>query len=260
MRLSRPAFLAAIALAAGLISAALGSAQAADRIGMVMLHGGGSNGSQFDLMAPVLEAAGYGIEAPDLCWSGGRRYDKSAEECMVDVDKAFAKLKARGFTRFVIAGHSQGGINAILYAAYHKDLAGLIAYAPSSPPKGDATNGNVAYARELVRKGQGDIVTAFAAGINDIMATPKAYLSYVGQESPLYDNELLPKITAPILWVAGTDDPGQSTATERMKAAPLHPLNAFVMVKADHFATPDEAVKETIAWLDRLSASLVASK
>ncbi len=254
MRLTAPTFARfALALASACLVAT--AADAAEKIGVVLLHGGGSDGSQFNDMRPVIEKAGYGLETPDMCWSASRRYRRTAEECLEDTDKAVAKLKARGFERIVIAGHSMGGINAILYAANRANLAGLIVFAPSSPPRGDGRVPNVAIARELVKRGLGDEVTAFQGGINDIMATPRAYLSYTGQESPLYDYELLPKITTPILWVRGTMDAGQVTATERFKFAPAHPLNAFMTVNGDHFDTPDVAAGEMVQWLDRLAAA-----
>ena len=86
-------------------------------------------------------------------------------------------------------------------------------------------------------------------------ATPSDYLTWTSIESPLYDLELLPKLSAPILWVAGTQDPGQRNAPERYQHAPANPLNALVSVEADHFATPDVSASEMIRWLDRLSTA-----
>jgi pimeloyl-ACP methyl ester carboxylesterase len=229
-------------------------AGAADpKMAVILLHGGNSSGSQFWDVRPALEKAGYHTVTPDMCWSQSRRYDKTPIDCMADVDKWIDRLKAEGYERIVLGGHSQGGINAILYAAYHSNLAGLIAMAPSGPPTGDDGNLNVRYAHELIRQGRGDDEVDFAGGINEIHATPNVYLSYVGMESPLFDLQLLPKITAPILWVAGTNDRGQANAPGRYKVAPPNPLNSFVVVEADHFETPDVAVGEVIKWLDRLS-------
>lgn len=244
-----------LALLTALLLAPLlsGPVRAGERIGVVLLHGGGAAGNQFDDLKPKVLAAGYGLETPTMCWSGSRRYDKSAEACMADVDKAIAKLKSQGFTRIVVGGHSMGGINAILYAARHRDLAGLIAFAPSSPPTG--SNFTAQLARDAARLGKGDEKVNFPGGLNDFVATPNDLLSYLGKDSPLNDQELLPAITAPILWVAGTLDAGQTNALERFRAAPTHPLNSFVTVTADHFETPDVAVGEMVRWLDRLSAS-----
>jgi pimeloyl-ACP methyl ester carboxylesterase len=247
--------------ALAVMAAAATPGWAADKIAVILLHGGGSNGSQFDNIMPVMERAGYHVVAPDMCWGESRRYDEGAQACLADVDKQVDRLKAAGYQRIVIGGHSQGGIFAIYYAANRSGLAGVIAYAPSGPPTGmDSNSLSVAYAHKLIGAGQGDIRTDFGGGIDPIMATPNDYLSWRGMESPLHDVELLPKLTAPILWVAGTDDPGQKTAAQRFKYAPQYPLNQLVSVEADHFGTPDAAVKETIAWLDRLAAAGAANR
>jgi hypothetical protein len=119
----------------------------------------------------------------------------------------------------------------------------------------DSNNLSVAIAHRLIKEGRGDIVAQWGSGINEIWATPNAYLSWTGMESPLYDKELLPRLTAPILWVAGTRDGGQRFAGERYGFAPAHPQNALVTVEADHFSTPDVAVHDLVKWLDRLAGA-----
>jgi pimeloyl-ACP methyl ester carboxylesterase len=236
---------------------AFAAAPASARIGVVMMHGNANWGGQFEPMVPIMKEAGYGFEAPDMCWADVRKYDHTAEECMADVDKAIAKLKAAGYDQIVVGGHSMGGINTLLYAANQKGLAGIIVFAPSSKPSRDNSDPMVAFARKLVAAGQGDKRVDFpTSGINSLYVAPKNFLSFFGPESPLYDSELLPKISAPILWVAGTDDPGQRDAAERYKLAPPAPLNRFIVVKADHFGTPDVATPDMVAWLNELQATL----
>ena len=55
-----------------------------------------------------------------------------------------------------------------------------------------------------------------------------------------------------------TAPPGAATAGFNLTpgTVPANPLNQFVVVKADHFATPDVAVPAMIAWLNQLQASL----
>lgn len=257
MRLTAHLAVFAVVIACSLPSAPLVAAPAADAIGIVLLHGGGSSGSQFDDLRPIVEKAGYRVVTPDMCWSQSRRYDKSAPACMADVDKAIARLKAEGYQRIVLGGHSQGGIFAIYYAANHQGLTGVVAFAPGGPPVGmDSNNLMVAYAHRLVKDGRGDVVTTFGGGINEIFATPDDYLTWTSIESPLYDIELLPKLTAPILWVAGTEDPGQRNAADRYKYAAPNPMNVMVTVTADHFATPDVAVGDMLKWLDALKTKV----
>jgi pimeloyl-ACP methyl ester carboxylesterase len=251
MRLIRT-LVVAVATAASLAVASPASA----RIGVVMLHGNGSNGLQFSPMVGIFDEAGIGLQTPDMCWSDRRKYDRPAMDCMTDVDRAISRLKAEGYDQIVVAGHSMGGINTLLYAANHAGLAGVIVFAPTSHPGRNETDPTVAFARELVAKGLGDVRTQFPSSGNPLLTMPRAWLSFFGPESPLDDAALLPRITAPLLWVAGTEDSGQRDAAERFRLVASNPLNRFVMVNADHFATPDVAALDTIAWLKQLQSTL----
>src|ERR1700726_965384 len=114
-------FIAAAAFAAASFVLSVSGADA--RIGLVLLHGSGSWGGQFAPMVPIMAAPGYGFDPPDMCWADIRMFDEPAMACMADVDKAIARLKAQGYDQIVVGGHSLGGINALLYAAYHPGLA-----------------------------------------------------------------------------------------------------------------------------------------
>jgi pimeloyl-ACP methyl ester carboxylesterase len=250
-------FLAAFAAAA----LALWLSPASARIGVVMLHGNGSWGGQFAPFVEIFAKAGFGLETPDMCWSDRRRYDRTAEECMDEVDAAAARLKASGFDQIVVSGHSMGGINTLLYAANRTGLAGVMVFAPSGRPSRTNSDWMVLFARGLVARGEGDAVAEFpTSGINPLYVRPRMWLSFFGPESSLYDFELLPKLTAPLLWVAGTEDNGQRDAQNRFKLAPAAALNRFVLVKADHFATPDAAAPDIMAWLKDLQAALDKAK
>jgi len=228
-------------------------AVAAERIGVVLMHGNFSWGGQFKDMAPVIRDAGFGLETPDMCWSDRRTYDRTAEECMDEVEEAFDRLRDAGFDWMVVAGHSMGGINALLYAAHHRDLAGVIVFAPSKAPR--ANSYDVQEAQRLVERGRGDIRLSVARGYNFYETPARAFLSFRGPDSPLYDSKLLPQLSAPLLWVADTMDNGPPDAADRFALAPSTPLNQLVIVEADHFSTPDVAVGDMIAWLKELSAA-----
>jgi pimeloyl-ACP methyl ester carboxylesterase len=246
--------LCAAAFAAAAFVAGLSAAEA--RIGVVMLHGNGSNGLQFSPMVGIFDEAGFGLQTPDMCWSDRRQYDKPPLDCMADVDRAVARLKADGYDQIVIAGHSMGGVNTELYAANHKGLAGVILFAPAEHQGRPATDPTVALALSLVAKGQGDVRAEFPSNGNPLKTIPSAWLGFFGPDSVLDDATLLPKISAPVFWAAGTDDASQKNAVDRFKLAPATPLNRFVLVKADHFATPDVAAHDMIEWLNELQASL----
>src|SRR5690242_4523838 len=82
----------------------------------------------------ALKAAGYLVQAPEMCWSRNRIYDARFPDCLRDIDAAIARLRAADARRIVVAGQSEGGNAALTYAASHPDLAGVIAMAPAGNP------------------------------------------------------------------------------------------------------------------------------
>jgi pimeloyl-ACP methyl ester carboxylesterase len=240
-----------------LTAAALAISTAEAKVGVVLLHGNLSNGLQFSGMVGAFEQAGIGLQTPDMCWSDRRQYDKSPTDCMADVDKAVARLKADGYDQIVIAGHSMGGINTELYAANHPGLTAVVLFAPAEKQARPATDATVAFAQKLAAAGQGDLRAQFppADNANPIKSVPNVWLTYFGPDSVLDDAKLLPKITAPVFWAAGTDDPGQKNAGDRFKLIPSNPANKLIVVKADHFATPDVALTQMLAWLGQFQSA-----
>ena len=81
--------------------------------------------------------------------------------------------------------------------------------------------------------------------------TPRIYLSFFDpQPASLGDNTS--KLTAPLLWIAGSADPTQRDA-ELFPRAPANPQNRFVSVAANHLTTPDAGADAVLAWLAALA-------
>ncbi len=237
-------------------------ALAFDRIGVVLLHGKTGDPSQFASLADTLDETGYAVEAPEMCWSARRIYDEPLDACFVDVDAAIARLASDGFDGIVVGGHSLGGIAALAYAAGHPGLAGVIVLAPDGEPADfnghAAVAASVKKADALVKAGKGDVGGTFTDRVlgHDlpVKATPRAFLSFLGDESELNPAGLLPKLGAPLLWIAGTRNSSQRNAAALFKRAPANPLSRYVTVNADHLGTPDAATVTILDWLDRLAA------
>jgi len=97
----------------------------AQTIGIVLMHGKtGSPTSVINQLAIALQGAGYLVEAPEMCWSRRRIYDRPFLDCLTEIDSAIGRLKSRGAGRMVVAGMSQGGDAALVYGARHANLAG----------------------------------------------------------------------------------------------------------------------------------------
>jgi pimeloyl-ACP methyl ester carboxylesterase len=249
-----------------------GAARADGKIGIVLMHGklglplgvaegrGPAVGAQ---LVAALKSAGYLVAVPEMCWSRRRGFDKTRDDCLAELDPVIAALKAQGATAIVVGGQSLGGNAALAYGATHAGLRGIIGLAPADDPQRKANRPEiaaaVARARALMAAGKGDQRDSFAdvntgAGGTfpmQIDTTPRIYLSFFDpQTASLGDNTS--KLTAPLLWIAGSADPTQRDAQSLFQRAPANPQNRFVAVAANHLTTPDAGADAVLAWLAAL--------
>ncbi|WP_158818088.1 hypothetical protein [Methylocapsa sp. S129] len=250
------------------IAAALAPAHAADRIGIVLMHGEqGAPGRVIDGLAQAMEKAGYLVGRPDMCWSGRRAYEAPFADCLAVIDEAIVRLRNLGATSIVVGGFSLGGNAAIAYGAGHSGLLGIFGLAPAHDAREVAqiaeVADSIARAHELVANGNGDETVSFAdivfgptgAYTTEIATTSAIYLSFFGPASSANIPDNARKLTAPLLWVAGADDPTQRGGPGYAFAgAPANPLNRYVSVAGNHLNTPDQAADSVLAWLKDLSA------
>src|ERR1700744_4360005 len=105
---------------------------------------------------------------------------------MSAADASLAKLKARGATSLIVAGHSLGGFGAIYYGATRDGLKAVIAIAPAPGPRA-AMRPDIAAslgrARTLIAQGQGDVAQTFTdtnthetSFVIEVHATPKEFV------------------------------------------------------------------------------------
>jgi len=233
-------------------------AQAADRIGVVLLHGKqGVPDALITNLAASLEGAGYIVERPEMCWSKRRLYDKPYLDCIAEIDVAVARLKSRGANAIVVAGQSLGG-NAVLgYGARREGLAGIIvlagAHAPERLGARSEIRDSLANAQRMIAAGKaenGDYFFDINGGAPfSVRTTARIYASFFGADSPGVMPANAAQLKAPLLWVAGDSDPTQAGAEAIFAKAPADPRNRYVTVAANHLGTPDAAKDEVLAWL-----------
>lgn len=269
-RLLSALVMAGLAFAAPGPAQAQGQAQAPQKIGIVLMHGklGIRMGGW---LVAALQNAGYPVVAPEMCWSGQRRYDRPYPDCLAEIDAAIASLKSQGATSIVVGGISLGGNAALAYGATHTGLKGIIGLSPADDPTRKANSSNaklsgafansLAKARDLIAQGKGDEKASFD-DINTgpsgsyavtIDTTPRIFLSFYGPDSLANIPPNVAKLKAPLLWVAGSDDPTQSGGPAfAFDKAPPNPLNRYVVVHANHRQVPDAAADTALAWLAAL--------
>ncbi len=234
---------------------------AQDRIGVVLMHGKQSAPQEHRELIDAIAAAGFAVEAPEMCWSARRIYDRPYGDCLREIDTAIARLKQAGAAAFVVAGHSLGANGALGYGGTNEGLSGIVAIAPGHRPevlsKHPAVAKSLALARRLVAEGRGNVTTQFAdtngSLVVTINATARAYLSFVAPDSPSLMPANAAKLRAPLLYIVGTGDPLQRGPDEIFAKAPRHPLNRHVTVSAGHFDTSAASAPAVVAWLKELT-------
>jgi len=240
-----------------------GSTSGTPKIGIVYMHGTGSSPEmQHDKeFYSSLREAGYLVEAPEMCWSARRMYDQPYSVCLKRLLPAIAKLKSSGATAIVVAGHSFGGNAAIQFGATHTGLLGIMVLAAAFDPRALARDwevrASIVKARKLIDRGRGDAVDSFPFTTAKVQLRTKAtvYLSFNGPNSVAYMPANTPRLTAPLLWIAGDRDFGQTGPGYAFNRAPANPLNRYVMVSGDHVTVLRSGVTPALAWLDEISGS-----
>jgi len=249
-------FLLVLLASAALIgSAAYG--KAAGTLGIVLLHGKDGMPNQLEGLAAALHNAGYLVEAPQMCWSRRRNYDRPFHDCIAEIDGAVGRLVAGGAGRIAVVGMSLGGSAALAYGALHPNLAGIVALGPGPQPDRlvhrPEIAQSVAQAQALVAAGRGDEKQPFAdSNVGRLFSTTTTaaiYLSFFAPGGPANMTENTERLRVPLLWVSGTADPTQTGTREIFSRAPVNPYSRYVEVNSDHLGTPNAAAEAVLAWL-----------
>lgn len=260
------AAIACAALLALLPLRATAQAPAAD-IGIVVLHGKGGNPD--GLTKPLsdgLAARGFPVASLEMPWSKRRSYDKDVAAAEKEVSAALQALRARGAKKLFVAGHSQGAVFAIHYAA-RQPVDGLIIIAPGGNVATvfyqGKISGSVDRARDLVAAGKGGEIAdfeEFEGGRGNWMVRTSAasYFSWFdpqGAMNQMKSSAALPK-TLPVLHVAPTSDyPALLRAKKEMfNALPDHPLKKLYEPNSDHRSAPRDSVDEIARWVAQVAA------
>lgn len=221
------------------------------RAGIVLMHGkGGSPERTVAGLARQLQTQGCLVANEEMPWSGRRQYDASVADALAQVQAALQRLRAQGATRLFVAGHSQGGVFALL-AGGRLPMDGVIAIAP-------------ALAREQLAQGRGDAPGDFAdyegsTGLRPLRTTAARYVDWfdpAGAMNQLAAERQQPA-TVPVLYIAPTHDyPALQHARPEMVAAlPAHPLTRLLMPEATHAGAPDASAEPILVWLREVMAA-----
>lgn len=222
-------------------------------VGVVVMHGkGGQPGRFVSELASALEDAGFQVANLEMPWSARREYDVDMNAAIDEVFHALDVLRARGARRFFVAGHSQGAVFALQYAAGHK-VDGIAAIAPGglvdSSLFARMLGSHVERARRMVAEGRGSDRAGFAdyegaRGVRTVTTTAAIYLDWF-DPGGAHTSRVFGRVLkgTPVLFVSPTRDYLflRGIRERNFAALPAHPFTRMVEPEADHLHAPGAA-------------------
>lgn len=246
-------------LLASLALAAAPLAQAQDKAcAIVLMHGKWGNTQYLRFfgrrMQPYCE-----VRLIEMPWSKRRNYDASYPQALDEIAAQVQKLRAEGFQRVVLMGHSFGANAALAYMATQGDADAVVALAPGHSPAAMYARGigraAVDEARTLVAAGQG-AQTLTMDDLNqgrrqNIRMRADVLLSYFDPQGlgDMPSTAAAFKKPVPLLWVVGTGDPlypmGQGYGFDR---APAHAHSQYLVYQGGHEGFEGTA-EQVLEWV-----------
>ncbi len=241
-------------------------ALAAERIGVLMLHGknpGGPGSPQYAPVKASMERQGWLVSLPDMPWSRNRYLQGHWDGAMAEIAQHVKALQDQGATRIVLMGHSMGVPAAMSHAARGGTAHALVLLAPGHVPQGYFTlpslspvRDSIVTARELVAAGKGDESQRFM-DINQgrqqpVITTAKNFLSYFDPESDADMGVTAPKLPPglPVLTAVGEKDPlFTRVRAYYVEKLPAHPKTQLLEVAGGHLDTPQVALDQVLQWV-----------
>lgn len=235
-------------------------------VGVVVMHGKGSNPSnEIRTLASRLGREGFQVANLEMPWSGRRDYDVDLDTGVMEITRALDEMRGKGATRLFVAGHSQGGLFAVLYGGRHK-VDGVIAIAPGGQVDQAgflrALPEHVHKAGRMKAEGKGSEKARFAdfegkRGVTPLRTTAAIYLSWF-DPSGAHTSKAFERVLdgTPVLYVAPTRDyPALITMRDAyFYALPEHENSRLLEVNADHMGSVSAASGDIAAWIRTIAA------
>lgn len=234
---------------------------------VVVMHGkAGSPSKWVNDLALALELEGFQVANLEMPWSNKRQYDATMGESANQISAALNAMRTKGAKKMFVAGHSQGGLNTLLYGENHA-VDGLIAIAPGSShntkPFREVLGGFVGKARNMIDEGRGNETAEFAdqetgKGSWPVTTTAARYFDWFNPDNKHNMSYAARNVKSgiPVLFIAPTrdtpalkrDNPGH------YNTLPSHELNRFYQPETTHLNAPTDSTEEIIKWIKEVSA------
>ena len=248
-------------LAAPLITDATGTSK---NTTIILMHGktGVPNAAHYSSFQTDMAALGYKVIAPYMTWSTTTWRGVLCESMAYINELAQAEIDAG--KSVVLAGHSMGGANALMYGVTQPaaSLKAIITIAPGhfvhlSNKIQTTTAVDVARAKDLESNGNGDVLDTFDTLNNgtsqSLSTTATRYLSYHDLARVPAIEQYASKITLPVLWQSGSGDSLTTNQNHAGLAASITSSGSvYQLITADHLGIVALTPNAIDTWLSGL--------
>ena len=190
---------------------------------------------------------------------GGATFE-AIEDCLLDLDGGLAWLGERGYARFVLFGHSLGGVKVLYYQGHclRSDVSEVVS---CSTPKHFYSHrlqeqpdfaGHIAEAEALLAAGRGDELLQAPAGSGMGLFSARTYVNKYGAEERTDVRPHAARLGCPLLATAGSREPAfVEHARELAAAAGSEGGHCVVVEGAEHFyrGYTDVLTDAVVRWL-----------
>lgn len=239
-------------------------------LALVFIHGKGSEPDKPDYTSlyAKLNAAGYQVIAPRMPWAG-EHWTGSLPQAMEVIDAA-VDLAAKSGRKVVLAGHSYGGMAAILYrpGGPPASVVGRVMLAPAgmidlSEKMRTAVAPAVAQARQMIADGRAQETARFSVTnvgkgnrvfTDSLIATPAVMLSYHDAAAFPGTRHALAQIRQPVFWAVGASDPIPYNRKPLFDLVPADAMNVYLELPGGHVDMLGQVAAPLVDWLGKLES------
>ena len=247
-------------IAAIVLAGAAACAFAAGRHGAVVLHGQGESAARVADIVEALRRENVLVAAPELPWSGRRRYDRVAPEADAEIDAAIAGLRDQNARRIYLIGEGVGASYALRYGS-RPGVDGIVAIAPNHAPESPlytrSFSDYIRKARDLISEGRPQALLEFVDLLwgdrrNRVTTSARSFLSYFDPAGPLNLSNIVGGIRQDVvvLWIVPAGDrASREYALGQYRRLPHNPGSRLLELPVEYMNIPGGSVPAIVQWM-----------
>lgn len=236
-------------------------AWSAGRSGAVVLHGKAESPDRVADLVSALQRENVFVAAPEVPWSGRRRYDRSVPEADQEIDAVIAGLRDQGARRVYLIGHGIGASYALRYGS-RPGVTGIVAIAPDHAPESplyvNSFANDIRRARDLITSGKPqalfDFLDLFWGNQRGrATTTARSFLSYFDADGPMNMTRNVQALRRDVLvlWIVplGGERGVRQSTLDLYQRLPPNPGNRLLELPVQFTRVASAAVPAIVEWM-----------